>query len=128
MDQGGILQRMRTAGLLLALFALVFKAMLPPGYMLSTDANQSIVMTLCGGGEAVLDLAGSSDQKPDHGSAGVECPFAIMSAPALAAPELAPTAPVLAHAIPADTPVHAFAAFKTPAGPPLPARGPPLYA
>lgn len=128
MDRGGILQRMRTAGLLLALFALVFKAMLPPGYMLSADANQSIVMTLCGGGEAVLDLGGSSDQKPDHSSAGVECPFAIMSAPALAAPELAPTAPVLAHAIPADTPVRALAAFNTPAGPPLPARGPPLYA
>ncbi len=128
MDRGGFLQRLRTAGLSLALFALVFKAMLPPGYMLSADAGDRIVMTLCGGGEAVLDLSGFSDHDPGHGKAAAECPFAFTSAPVLSPPDVSAPAPVHAARVSTQEIWRDTDLTLTLSGPPLPARGPPLQA
>lgn len=127
MNRGGFLQRLRTAGLTLALFALVFKAMLPPGFMLSADEGQRIVVTLCGGGETVLDLNGGS---PDHAPAGggPQCPFAFTSAPVLSPPEVAAPVPLLLAIDRAEAPFNDFAARAVSTGPPLPARGPPTFA
>lgn len=119
---------MRTAGLSLALFALVFKAMLPPGYMLSADAGDRIVVTLCGGGEAVLDLSGPSDRGPGHDKASVDCPFAFTSAPVLSPPEQIAMPPVQLAGAPETRLQRSARLARNASGPPLPARGPPLHA
>jgi hypothetical protein len=131
-----IFQRMRTAGLLLALFALTFKAVLPPGYMLGAAAGERMAITLCGGVEARFDprtgdIVHGSDQSgapiDDKADAQLHCPFALVAAPVLAQPAttLAPPAHVSIF-VPG---VSRFSApFFAAAGPPLPARGPPQHA
>lgn len=132
MSRGGIFQRMRSAGLLLALFALAFKAMLPPGFMLDASAGR-IAIVLCGDGEALFDLrtgqiSHPGDQAPaSDDSSGQNCPFALVSAPALAAPTFAEDALAPAFVI-AAAPVREAAGVRYAIGPPLPARGPPAVA
>ncbi|MEZ6022542.1 MAG: hypothetical protein R3C16_03790 [Hyphomonadaceae bacterium] len=120
---------MRTAGLLLALFALTFKAMLPSGFMLDANAGR-VAVTLCNGGETYFDpLTGefshpgdapAQDNGAEHG------PFAFTSAPVLAEPAVlaAPPAPAYVYAPPALA--REAAGVHEATGPPLPARGPPL--
>jgi hypothetical protein len=129
MKRGGILQRMRTAGLLLALFALVFKAMLPPGFMLSAGADHRIAVEMCGGGTTVLDLgfSGSDRGKHDNQGASYHCPFALAGAPIVSAPDIVTPIPHHQFVDAARTPPE-FAFARTSSGPPLPARGPPLHA
>lgn len=121
----GFLSRLRAAGLCLALCALVFKAMLPPGFMLDTGGDR-IAITLCNGAAATLDL-GDHDGKP-VGDTSQHCPFAFAATPALDAP------PVIALAAPtfvlvrATAPVRAAIGEHDHTGPPLPARSPPLQA
>lgn len=132
MNGGGILQRIRTVGLLLALFALTFKSMLPPGFMLDTSGSH-IVMTMCGGGEAVLDIT-TGDISHDKGhtpapsDVGEHCPFALMGAPTLAEPTSVAQAPVYAPAIQVAAVVEEAIGVHDATGPPLPARGPPITA
>lgn len=132
MNGGGILRRIRTGGLLLALFALTFKAMLPPGFMLETSGSH-VVMTICGGAEAVLDIASGAIDRgngdaPVQSDAGAHCPFALMGAPALAEPASSAQAPNYAPAIQAAAVVDEAIGVHDATGPPLPARGPPITA
>jgi hypothetical protein len=132
MERGGILQRMRTAGLLLALFALSFKALLPPGFMLDTGGAR-IAITLCSGAAAIYDIKTGDiqhpgDPEPVDNSSGQHCGFALATAPALAETTAEP-APAFAYAIDAaSAPLRALLGQHDATGPPLPARGPPQYA
>jgi hypothetical protein len=125
MGRRSFLERLRTAGLLLALFALTFKALLPPGYMLSTDADNRVVVTLCMGGEMVLDLG---DDAPAQDQSSAHCPFAFTSAPALAPPPAVEAAQSFAVLSVDAPPERAGASDHDATGPPLPARGPPTHA
>ena len=132
MNGGGILQRIRTVGLLLALFALTFKAMLPPGFMLDTSGSH-VVMTMCGGVEAVLDVTTgeirhSKGDAPTQSDTGTHCPFALMGAPTLVEPTASAQAPIYAPAIQAAAIVDEAIGVHDATGPPLPARGPPITA
>lgn len=130
----GIWARWRAAALLLALVAVVFRAAVPAGYMLASDAPGEIAVMLCadrGAEMGVLDLAtgevrerghqGDNTQASDH------CPFAVA---AMAAPP--PQGPALAaprfDAIASLRTARAERPAVTHTGPPLPARGPPLHA
>lgn len=131
MNSGGILQRMRGAGLLLALYALVFKAMLPPGFMLEAQQGE-VAIVLCNGSNALFDpLTGAitpdGDHAPEGDSTSQHCPFAMANAPILDAPP-AVSAPKHSAAVQSDAP--ALEAIHPPeaTGPPLPARGPPFQA
>lgn len=130
MNRGGILQRMRTGGLLLALFALTFKAMLPPGFMLDAGGGR-VAITLCSGAEMYLDratgeISHDGDTAPADDSSQ-HCPFAFATASALAPPVLLPEPPRPALHTGA-APVRRVIGQHAPTGPPLPARGPPLSA
>ncbi|MBX3511762.1 MAG: hypothetical protein KF700_11220 [Hyphomonadaceae bacterium] len=130
MERGGILRRIRTAGLLLALFALTFKAMLPPGFMLDTSGDR-LAITLCGGADVYIDASSGAlshkggDAPADQGSQ--HCPFAFASAHLLEPPTVGIQAPGVAPSIQAAG-VLVAAVVDRAAGPPLPARGPPLQA
>ena len=129
MTRGGILQRMRTAGLSLALFALAFKALLPPGFMLTANAD-SIAITLCSGGQAYFDPATGEvrHDAPDSDSQAQHCPFALVGAPALIAPSETAAAPTFTHVLDTASRVRQAIGVHKATGPPLPARGPPLQA
>lgn len=131
MNGGGILQRLRTAGLTLALFALTFKALLPPGFMLDTSGDR-VAITLCNGGAAFFDAATGEISHERDGTPNDEtsqhCPFALVSAPTLsdttAVATPAPRFAIVANAAPARQAI----GERDATGPPLPARGPPLHA
>ncbi|HVK79820.1 MAG TPA: hypothetical protein VM915_04345 [Verrucomicrobiae bacterium] len=129
MARGGFLQRIYTAGLTLALFALTFKALLPPGYMIDARADR-VAITLCNGGEAFFN-ARTGDISHDHAPAtddtSQHCPFAAIAAPTLVESSTAPDAPAF-HAIETAAPMPSSVGVWGSTGPPLPARGPPLYA
>jgi hypothetical protein len=131
MNGGGILQRLRTAGLTLALFALTFKALLPPGFMLDTSGDR-VAITLCNGGAAFFDAAtgeisherdgAPSDNNSQH------CPFAVVGAPTLT-DAVGVVAPASRFAIATNAaPVRQAIGVRDATGPPLPARGPPFHA
>jgi hypothetical protein len=134
MDRGGFLQRLRAAGLVLALCALTFKAMLPPGFMLDVGAAR-IAITLCGdgaGGEVYFDpttgkISHDDGSAPSGDGASEHCPFAFASSAALIAPvsESAPPRPALRVDA---APAREAAGEHDATGPPLPPRGPPLIA
>lgn len=128
----GIIQRLRAAGLVLALAAITFKAFLPPGFMFS-DHDGRMAIVLCSADGARISFnpltdAVNDDHAPQSDSAGQHCPFAVAGAatitPVVAAVAEAP----LAHAIDAAATPRAARPQLTQAGPPLPARGPPLTA
>ena len=132
MDRGGLLQRLRAAGLVLALCALVFKAMLPPGFMLDADGGR-VAIVLCGDGaaERVYFDPATGQISHDDGStpadASEHCPFAFASSPALAAPTPTPAPPRQTLIADAE-PLRQAAGELRATGPPLPARGPPHLA
>lgn len=126
MGWGPLSQRLQTVGLLLALFALTFKALLPPGYMISTDADNRVVVSLCVGGEMVLDL--DDGGAPSKNASSEHCPFAFASTPALVPPVASDIAPTFAVEIAAAAPREGVQSGHDATGPPLPARGPPLNA
>jgi hypothetical protein len=131
MNGGGILQRLRTAGLTLALFALTFKALLPPGFMLDTSGDR-VAITLCNGGAAFFDaktgeISHERDGQPSD-ETSQHCPFALVSAPTLSdTTMIAAPAPRFAFIVSA-APVRQAIGVHEATGPPLPARGPPLHA
>lgn len=119
--QRGFLHHMRAAGLVLALAALVFKAMLPPGFMLDLGGDRP-ALTLCSG--VTLDPGHDAPK----GDASQHCPFALANAPALEAPPVPALAPAHVATISITTSPRALALAVDATGPPLPARGPPLQA
>lgn len=126
MKWGHLLPRVRAAGLLLALFALTLKALVPAGFMLSAGAGEQLVVTVCGGGEALVDLGGDDHGDDGQDNSSAHCPFAMAAAPVLPAMAAALIAP---RAITIDAaPPREIAAALNATGPPLPARGPPLTA
>jgi hypothetical protein len=125
--------RLRAAGFVLALAAITFKAFLPPGFMFAEQGGRvGVVLCSIDGATATYDVVrgefGDEHQTPASGAAGQHCPFAVAGAAAfapslieIAAPGDAPV--LVARATPLAERPHA-----PPAGPPLPARGPPLQA
>ncbi|HEX8900749.1 DUF2946 family protein [Vitreimonas sp.] len=129
MARGGFLQRIYTAGLTLALFALTFKALLPPGFMLAAQGD-TIAITLCNGGEAFFDArtgAISHDEAPASDDTSQHCPFAAVAAPTLVEVATAPAVPTFAF-VEVGAPKPSSVGVWESTGPPLPARGPPLQA
>lgn len=133
MDWGHLLQRLRAAGLVLALSALTFKAMLPPGFMLDADSGR-VAIVLCGdgaGAQVYFDPA-TGKLSHDDGSApenvSEHCPFAFAAAAALASPPFT-TLPPQRFALVLDAaPAREAIGEHDATGPPLPARGPPHIA
>ena len=129
---------MRTRGLMLAMLALVLKAALPAGFMLSQQSQGAPQIVLCTGhGAMALDPQSGAltpldqaDQQQDHQNkqdrSTQTCPFAAL---AFAAPAPSPVALPMARAPPepVEAPSIVLATARS-AGPPLPARGPPLHA
>lgn len=130
MSRVGFLQRIFSAGLTLALFALTFKALLPPGFMLAAQGDR-IAITLCNGGEAFFDARtgdiSHDEQAPATDDTSQHCPFAGATAPALIEIAVGPALPIFAS-IETAAPVRAAIGVVYATGPPLPARGPPQYA
>ncbi|MGE3303054.1 MAG: DUF2946 family protein [Hyphomonadaceae bacterium] len=134
---GGIRHTWRAAGLLLAVIALALRVAVPAGFMLANDGHHRLTVTLCssmGPVEAVLDLATGKLVAPDHAPkpGGGEknkapCAFAALNAPAAGAQGVSIAAPHGAAVLAPRTP-RAERPSLQPAGPPLPARGPPLFA
>jgi hypothetical protein len=128
-----IFHRLRAAGLVLALAAITFKAFLPPGFMLDA-ADGRIAVVLCQvGGETELSfdpLTGAYDEPdaPHKADAAPQCPYALLGAPALASVNPSIAEPVWIVAIDATAHPLAERPQTLAAGPPLPARGPPLNA
>ncbi|WP_135212889.1 DUF2946 family protein [Vitreimonas flagellata] len=131
MNGGGILRRLRTAGLTLALFALTFKALLPPGFMLDTSGER-IAIALCNGGAAFFDtttgeISHERDGAPSDNTSQ-HCPFAFVGAPTLT-DTVGAVAPASRFAIATNAaPARQAIGVHDATGPPLPARGPPLHA
>jgi hypothetical protein len=133
MTKRGIIQSVRMTGLLLALFAITLKAIVPAGYMLSPSSTHNLV-TLCtsNGGQLLLDLGSASDDSSEkhapHNNANdsQRCPFSLAGAPTIAPPLVSVPvrqsyfAPVLASRVTVSN--------YTVSSPPLPARGPPHQA
>jgi len=133
MGRSDFLQCVRTAGLLLALFALTFKALLPPGYMLAPAQDGALTVTLCslsGPVEITVDPATGAPPRerpaqPDHALAA-PCAFAV-AAPlgvSVEAPSLA--SPSASVAVDVEAPPLEVAALASMAAPPPWATGPPL--
>lgn len=126
MRRGSIFQRIQTVGLLLALFALTFKASLPPGFMLDAGGGGQVAIVLCDGASAVLDLNHGSTPAKD--ATDQHCPFALGSAPALAEVQSDVSEPATFASVEAGAPIEAAVGVHEATGPPLPARGPPIQA
>lgn len=97
MGQGLLSQRLKTAGLLLALFALTFKALLPPGFMLTPDHGRAIV-ALCtiDGAMTMAPPGGAPADKGDHDERGASpCVFATVGAIDVPAPAPTPRASLI---------------------------------
>ncbi len=130
MGWGFLLQRLKTAGLLLALFALTFKALLPPGYMLTPEQNR-IAVTLCTINGAFDMVMPSNGGAPDeHGGehddrGAAPCVFAAVGAINVPSPAPAPAGPAVVAAAPDWPPVLTRPSYDLAAPPPWP-TGPPL--
>lgn len=90
MGRGDLLARWKTAGLTLALFALVFQALLPPGYMLAPTGD-GIAITLCSGRAVSVDLSGDKHAPAQQSDA--PCAFAVMAHASAPTPALVVAAP-----------------------------------
>lgn len=135
MKRAGLSSLARAAVMTLAALALLVKAALPAGYMLEArDAGQLTVVlcTLQGAVEVAIGDHGAAPEKSgdtqDDGQAHeAPCAFATIAAlgpPPAAAAILKPLAPPAASFF---TP-HEQRPQLLPAGPPMPARGPPQFA
>jgi hypothetical protein len=136
MRGGRIRRRLSAAGLWLALTALILRAAIPAGYMLSVEGESRIAVTICaplGAHQtAWLDLeTGQISDRSNDGKAppdaGKACPFALAASAALAPNAQALDVSFKPVASP-PAPPRALRPDIAPTGPPLPARGPPLHA
>jgi hypothetical protein len=127
----GTIRRLRAAAPLLAL-VLLFRLVVPSGYMIAPDKSGLPGLVLCVGAaaEAVERAHHGHDSDPAEPappeSAEVPCPYA-----ALAAPPLPPAPPAYAEPAPAPEAVPASEsrrriAQSRLAAPPPPSTGPPL--
>jgi hypothetical protein len=125
----------RVAGLCLALIALVLKAAIPAGFMLSPTPGGILEITLCGGNgpqTAIIDLR-SDAEKQQHGSNENDakdqpCAFAVAAVAAPAPDAVSFAAPLLVAYAALLLTARDERPSLLPAGPPLPARGPPSLA
>jgi hypothetical protein len=129
MGRGLLSERLKTAGLLLALFALTFKALLAPGYMLAPVQDRVVVAICSIDGAVAMPLPGGApdqhqgDHKEHNG--GSPCVFASVGAIDAPQPAPAPRAPVAVTAAIDWPPSFERTADDLAAPPPWP-RGPPL--
>jgi hypothetical protein len=129
------LQNWRIVGLCLALFALVLKAAIPAGVMLAPAQNGQLEITLCGGNApqtTIIDLR-KDEQKQHHGGSedagkNQPCAFAVAAIAAPAPEGASLTAPLFAAYAAPVIAAQDERPSLLPAGPPLPARGPPTLA
>jgi len=136
MKRAGLSYLMRAAAMTLAALALLVKAALPTGFMLEARGAGELTVVLCtvnGAVETAIDdhAAVSHEDQGDTSDDGkahdAPCAFAALAAlapPPHPAALAAPYAPALA---PFSTPQEQRPQLL-PAGPPMPARGPPQYA
>jgi hypothetical protein len=130
---------MRRGALWLALVAVLLKAAVPAGYMLTADAERKLLVALCSASstplQAVLDLGpdpdrqsgGDHDEKTASEHLGL-CPFAVAAGAAPPPGASPPPAPRLLVLVDDRRPASAAWSPAAATGPPLPARGPPLIA
>lgn len=121
------------------LLALLVQALVPAGYMLTSGAERRLTVELCAGmaGQALtFDLnsgewrpLSSEDTAPKAPTADDPCAFAGLTASLLTPPAGSfVAAPILASlSAPRSTP-RAQRPASSITGPPLPARGPPMFA
>ena len=129
MGRGLLSERLKTAGLLLALFALTFKALLAPGYMLAPLEDRVVVAICSIDGAMAMSLPGGApdqhqgEHKEQNG--GAPCVFATIGA--IDTPAFAPltAAPVVVATAFEWPPLFESAAYELAAPPPWP-TGPPL--
>jgi hypothetical protein len=87
---------LRTFALLLALTGVLFRGLIPAGFMpaLGADASGGAVLVLCSGGALKSAAAATDPHGHPAAQAMDDCPFAAASSPALP-PALASLLPVL---------------------------------
>jgi hypothetical protein len=117
--------------LCLTLFALLFRAAFPAGYMpgLSGQGGGTLTVTLCAAhGDATFVSVNLQSDAPDHDGTAQSCPFcAVVSQaimPGLAVPAVAAAIP---HEITLAPPDGVPALYTLNAGPPLGSRAPPAF-
>ncbi|MCX7359352.1 MAG: hypothetical protein NT015_14570 [Alphaproteobacteria bacterium] len=130
MGRGQLSQRLQVAGFVLALFALTFKSVLPPGFMLAAAHERPIAVVLCTSHGAVeVELPGGksneapSDQPQSDMGPCVCAAAAEFSAPIVSA-EL--EAPCAHHLVVARVLILADGASARLAAPPPWPTGPPI--
>lgn len=128
MGRGLLSERLKTAGLLLALFALTFKALLAPGYMLAPVQDRVVVAICSFDGAMAMPLPGAPDQhQGDHKeqNGGAPCVFASVGAIDTPAAPPTPRAPLVVATAFDWPPLFRSAVYELAAPPPWP-TGPPL--
>ncbi|HWA00612.1 MAG TPA: hypothetical protein VG841_09900 [Caulobacterales bacterium] len=111
--------------LTLAFLAVGARVAVPPGYMPSQSADGQLIVTLCGGQTAALDLGGKHEGQRQDGKAHAPCAYAAAATP-VDAPQQADVASPLTRAVQIrllSPCVHVGAGL---AAPPPPSRGPPI--
>lgn len=126
MAMGRVIRVMQGAGAMALLAALLFRALIPAGFMATFDRSGAIEIVMCSGSaqhQAVVFTPHHEDQQKP--SASDECPFAMTSvAPLQQAPALAAARVVYAYeyayvAALRAPPTAAYAPQAPPTGPPL---------
>lgn len=112
--------------MLVALLALVFQALIPPGYMLAAGQGTAPVITICTG-HGPLSLADRSDRHapPDRRKGAGVCAFAGHGAAPVLNTQPAPTPVRWTLAAEAGPIAHHLVAVGRGLAAPPPARGPP---
>jgi hypothetical protein len=130
-EWGQLSQRMRTASLLLAFFALTFKAVLPTGFMLAPSHERTITVTLCtshGAVEVEMPQARKSGGAPSDTQQNDASPCVCAAGGAFSAPLVAAAfdAPRLAQVLDTTARTGFNAPARSLAAPPPWPTGPPI--
>ena len=114
------------AAVIVALLALVFQALIPPGYMLAAGRDASPVLSICTG-HGAMALGDSTDRQspPLKQKAAGPCAFAGHGAPPILAASVHPIAIAWSLAAPAGPVAHPRVIVGRGLAAPPPARGPP---
>jgi hypothetical protein len=111
---------------------LLFRLLIPAGYMIAPDQQGRPGLTLCAAPVRAAAPAGhgghdggSADPSPSQPGAG-PCPYAALAAPPLPPEPPAVPSPLPAPALPLELTAGGELPRITPAAPPPPATGPPL--
>jgi len=119
--RGGVI---RTILLVCALAAMGLRVVLPAGTMLGADADGRVMVTLCSGASATIDLGhGHSKPQPGHAPCAFACVAHAGNAPSFAGI----AAPAIAYALDASARPARARVGQGLAAPPPPSTGPPLF-